>query len=368
MAPRNAARGTGRPAAPGGSTPRPAGRRSRTRGEPASVLQVGPASRQHSGEAGAGQGGTVARCKRGGPAPTHRGPPRARRGALGTPREEGFAMPAEWAPHARCWMAWPCREEAFGDGLEAARRAYAEVAQAISQFEPVTMIARPELLAQASLYCGPGIAVLPLPQDDSWTRDTGPTFLVDGKGGLAGVAWRFNGWGEAYAEYGQDAQMARRVLEHLGVRRFVSRMVLEGGAIAVDGEGTCMVCTPSILDPKRNPGITKAEAEADSDGLPRRREGRLAAERPRRRRDRRARRQRRLLRAAGRGPGAVRRRQGRPQLHQVDREPRRAAGRDGRQGPHARGPAGAAAEGAHPPRRATAHLPTSTSTSPTAAS
>jgi agmatine deiminase len=186
---------------------------------------------------------------------------------LGTPREEGFVMPAEWAPHARCWMAWPCREEAFGDGLEAARRAYAEVAQAISQFEPVTMIARPELLAQASLYCGPGIAVLPLAQDDSWTRDTGPTFLVDGKGGLAGVTWRFNGWGEAYAEYGQDAQMARRVLEHLGVRRFVSRMVLEGGAIAVDGEGTCMVCTPSVLDPKRNPGITKGEAEAELTGF-----------------------------------------------------------------------------------------------------
>ena len=62
---------------------------------------------------------------------------------MGTPREEGFVMPAEWAPHARCWMAWPCREEAFGDGLEAARRAYAEVAQAISQFEPVTMMLPP---------------------------------------------------------------------------------------------------------------------------------------------------------------------------------------------------------------------------------
>ena len=81
------------------------------------------------------------------------------------------------------------------------------------------------------------------------------------------MTWRFNGWGEAYAEYGQDAQMARRVLEHLGVRRFVSRMVLEGGAIAVDGEGTCMVCTPSVLDPKRNPGITKAEAEAELTGF-----------------------------------------------------------------------------------------------------
>ena len=180
-----------------------------------------------------------------------------------TPRDEGFHMPAEWAPHTRCWMAWPCRQQLWGEGLDAARRGYAAVAQTIARFEPVTMIAQPDQLAQASLYCGPGIAVLPMPHDDSWTRDTGPTFLADGKGTLAGVAWRFNGWGELYADYGQDAQMARRVLEHLEARRFTSAMVLEGGAIHVDGEGTCLACTPSILDPKRNPGLGMADAEAE---------------------------------------------------------------------------------------------------------
>ena len=160
-------------------------------------------------------------------------------------------------------MAWPCRQQLWGEGLDAARRGYAAVAQTIARFEPVTMIAQPDQLAQASLYCGPGIAVLPMPHDDSWTRDTGPTFLADGKGTLAGVAWRFNGWGELYADYGQDAQMARRVLEHLEARRFTSAMVLEGGAIHVDGEGTCLACTPSILDPKRNPGLGMADAEAE---------------------------------------------------------------------------------------------------------
>ncbi len=181
-----------------------------------------------------------------------------------TPREAGFSMPAEWAPHARCWMAWPCRQEAWGDvGLDEARRAYAEVAQAIARFEPVTMICRPDHLAQASLLCGPGIAVLPMQHDDSWARDTGPTFLVDGQGGLAGVTWRFNGWGEAYPDHGQDAQMARRVLEHLGARRFASSMVMEGGGLHVDGEGTALVCAPSVLDPKRNPGMTRDEAEAE---------------------------------------------------------------------------------------------------------
>jgi agmatine deiminase len=171
------------------------------------------------------------------------------------PLLDGLALPRE---------AWG------GAGLDEARRAYAEVAQAIARFEPVTMICRPDHLAQASLLCGPGIAVLPMQHDDSWTRDTGPTFLVDAQGDLAGVTWRFNGWGEAYPDHGQDAQMARRVLEHLGARRFASSMVMEGGGLHVDGEGTALVCAPSVLDPKRNPGMTRTR--------PRRAQGLLGVE------------------------------------------------------------------------------------------
>ncbi len=181
---------------------------------------------------------------------------------MSTPRDDGFAMPAEWAPHARCWMAWPCREALWGQHLEAAREVTAEIARAIVQHEPVTMIARPELTASVSLLCGPGIAVLPMPQDDSWTRDTGPTFVTDGTGRVAGVDWRFNGWGEVYEDYAQDARMAQRVLEHLDLPRYEAPLVAEGGAIQVDGEGTCLVCETSILDPRRNPGLSRDEAEA----------------------------------------------------------------------------------------------------------
>ncbi len=181
---------------------------------------------------------------------------------MSTPRADGLFMPAEWAPHRRCWMAWPCREELWGDRLEAARQVTAEIAKAIAGFEPVTMLARPDLTASASLGCGPGIAVLPMPQDDSWTRDTGPTFVIGSGGRLAGIAWRFNGWGEQWPDYAQDALMARRVLEHLGVPRYDAPIVLEGGAIHVDGEGTCLVCEPSVLDPRRNPGLDRAAIEA----------------------------------------------------------------------------------------------------------
>ncbi len=181
---------------------------------------------------------------------------------MSTPREQGFAMPPESARHDRCWMAWPCRGELWGERMAAARQTYAEVAQAIAQFEPVTMIARPDLTAEASLHCGQGISVLPLDHDDSWTRDTAPTFVIDRQGQLAGVDWRFNGYGEQAPNYAKDARLAEAICERLKVPRFAAPIVLEGGALHVDGEGTCLVCAGSVLDPKRNPGLGRAEVEA----------------------------------------------------------------------------------------------------------
>lgn len=178
------------------------------------------------------------------------------------PQDAGFTMRPDWAPHARCWMAWPCRAASWDGELEEVRRSFGEVAQAIARFEPVTMIARPELVAMASLYCGPGITVLPLAHDDSWTRDTGPTFVGNDGGEVAGVVWRFNGWGELHPDHSQDAQMARRILDHVGLRQFEGGLVLEGGSVLVDGEGTCLASLPLLLDPRRNPGLSPEEAEA----------------------------------------------------------------------------------------------------------
>ena len=102
-------------------------------------------------------------------------------------------MPPEWARHDRCWMAWPSRAELWGERLGAAQLACAEIAGIIAEFEPVTMIARPELTAEASLRCGQGISVWPLEHEECWTRDTLPSFVCDRGGRLAGIDWRFNG-------------------------------------------------------------------------------------------------------------------------------------------------------------------------------
>lgn len=177
------------------------------------------------------------------------------------PADDGFFMPAEWHPHARCWMAWPCRDELWGERIDAARTAYAEVAKTIAQFEPVTMVARPEDVAEVSLRCGSGVASLPMALDDSWIRDTGPSFVIDGRGGIAGIDWLFNAWGGKYKPYDNDAALARAVLEHLKVTRYEAPLVLEGGAVHVDGEGTLLATEQSVLNPNRNPDLSRAEIE-----------------------------------------------------------------------------------------------------------
>jgi agmatine deiminase len=179
------------------------------------------------------------------------------------PASLGYVMPAEWEPHSRCWMAWPCRDEVWGEHMDAARTAYADVARAIADFEPVTLVCNPSDVAEASLTLGNGnaIDVVSMEIDDSWLRDSGPTFLLDRNGHLAGAHWRFNAWGQKYQPYSRDAVVAKQILKHVGARRFRAPFVLEGGAIHVDGEGTVLTTEQCLLNPNRNADVTKAQVE-----------------------------------------------------------------------------------------------------------
>jgi agmatine deiminase len=176
--------------------------------------------------------------------------------------KRGFELPPEWAPQARTWMAWPSGRTPWGEHLAAARRVHAEVAKAIAEFQPVTMIARPDLTADASLHCGQGVSVLPLPHDDSWTRDTAPSFLLNAKGELACVDWHYDGYGADASDVRHDTRLAEAICNHLEIEHFAVPIVLEDGALHVDGEGTCLMCAGSVLDPTRNPGLDRAGAEA----------------------------------------------------------------------------------------------------------
>ena len=179
-----------------------------------------------------------------------------------TPVEDGFRMPAEWEPHARTWMLWPTRPDVWREGAGPAQTAYAQVAEAIARFEPVTLGVLPGHLDQARALLPPGVEAIPLEYNDAWIRDMGPTFLVNDQGELRGVHWRFNAWGGHYADWSADEEVGRRVLELAGAPRYRADLVMEGGALHVDGEGTLLVVEECLLHPSRNPHLSKAEIEA----------------------------------------------------------------------------------------------------------
>ena len=177
----------------------------------------------------------------------------------------GLRMPAEWAPHERTLIAWPAREAAWrGTTIEQARAAHVEVVAAVAAFEPVLLVADPAH-AEEARACVPAenVEVVALPIDDSWLRDSGPIVVVGPDGRRAGIDFRFNAWGEAFKPYDRDAEVATRLLAHLGIERFGSPMVLEGGAIAVDGTGRLVTTEQCLLDPNRNPLLQRAEIEQE---------------------------------------------------------------------------------------------------------
>ena len=180
---------------------------------------------------------------------------------MSNPFDDGFSMPAEWANHARCWMAWPVRDTAWGEHLEAAQEAVAELAKTIAQFEPVTMVVKPKNVAEVSLLTGQGVNQISLQQDDCWIRDMGPVFVTNDAKEVAGIDWNFNGWGHRYPEYDRDAAVAEAILENLKMRRYDADLVVEGGALHVDGEGTLIATEAVLLNPNRNPDKSRQQVE-----------------------------------------------------------------------------------------------------------
>ncbi len=187
-------------------------------------------------------------------------------GVAATPAGEGFAPRAEWAAHARTWMAWPWHPETFVGTVADAQAAYARVANAISEFEPVAMVVRPGHEKRARRLLSTAVELLVWPLDDAWMRDIAPSFVVNGEGRLAGVDWAFNDYGNKDGRniegYGNDAATAGRILAHLGCKRFQAPLVCEGGTLVTDGEGTLITTERVVLNANRNPGVSRERVEA----------------------------------------------------------------------------------------------------------
>lgn len=171
-------------------------------------------------------------------------------------------MPAEFWPHDRTLICWPARHEIYGSRVGEALRAHALLAETISRYEPVTMIAHPSALDVAREMCADDVEVVAIPIDDSWSRDTGPICVHDADGEVVGLDFVFNGWGGKFSPFDQDAQLARRVTRHLGIRSESVDMVLEGGSINSDGNGHLVTTEQCLLNPNRNPAMNRDDIAA----------------------------------------------------------------------------------------------------------
>ena len=182
-----------------------------------------------------------------------------------TPRQDGFRMPAEFEPHAGTWMLWPQRPDNWRLGARPAQKAFVAVATQIANFEPVTVSANPDQYANARQMLPAHIRVVEIANNDAWMRDCGPTFVVNSQSEVRGVDWDFNAWGGLYNglyfPWDLDQAVAQKVIEIERLTRYKAPLVLEGGSIHVDGEGTCITTEECLLDPGRNPDLSRDQIE-----------------------------------------------------------------------------------------------------------
>ena len=184
-----------------------------------------------------------------------------------TPAAEGYWMPAEFGPHDGTWILMPERADNWREGACPAQEAVLEVAAAIRQFERVNLGVSPPRQQAVKEIAPAGVQVAAIEYDDAWVRDIGPTFLVSEQPDtLRSVQWRFNAWGGLYQPFTRDLTVPREISSDAFGRemrdRYAAPIVLEGGAIHVDGQGTVLLTEECVLNPNRNPGMTREQAEA----------------------------------------------------------------------------------------------------------
>jgi agmatine deiminase len=184
----------------------------------------------------------------------------SRSAAAASPR-----MPAEWESHERCVMALCSAWETFDRAdIDEIRFEQMRIAKAIARFEPVTVLANREDVETARNLCGPGVSVLEMLHYDVWTRDTLPTIVKAADGARRAIGWNFNAWGSKFdGQYADDLGLAERFAASVGIQFERAGLVMEGGSIEVDGNRLLITTETAILNPNRNPGVTKAEAEAE---------------------------------------------------------------------------------------------------------
>lgn len=190
---------------------------------------------------------------------------------IDTPRQLGYHMPAEWERHAATWLSWPHNPETWPGKFEPIPEIFAGIVRELSAVELVRISVCDDGMAETAraLLSARGavtrnVRLHRIPTNDAWCRDHGPTFLVRERKGvreLAAVDWNYNAWGGKYPPYDLDDQVPSHIAGVLNIPRFVPGVVMEGGALEVNGAGTLLTSESCLLNPNRNPTLTRTQIE-----------------------------------------------------------------------------------------------------------
>ncbi len=180
------------------------------------------------------------------------------------PRELGYRMPAEWDRHAATWLSWPRPEGiSFPGRYEEALPALGEMVRTLAPHERVNVNVRNEeveSIARKTIGDIPNLFYHRIPTYEPWCRDHGPIFVKRDRE-LAVVDWGYNAWGGKYPPYDEDDAVPQRVAELLGLPLFSPGIVMEGGALDVNGKGTLLTTEACLLNPNRNPQLNQRQIE-----------------------------------------------------------------------------------------------------------
>lgn len=188
------------------------------------------------------------------------------------PVQLGYRMPAEWEKHAATQLHWPSNRDTWpGSHLKKVEAVFLDIIDVLHNYEPVVLLVdlKTDLkLVEEKLVkrgiCLSEVALQQVSLNDVWARDCGPIFIKRVKVGREEFAltdWEYNAWGEKYPPYDSDNRLPRWVSEKFGIKRFGTGLVLEGGSIDTNGEGVFLTTEAVLLNPNRNPGFTRTDAE-----------------------------------------------------------------------------------------------------------
>jgi len=177
--------------------------------------------------------------------------------------QTGFYFPPEWDNHRATWLSWPHNPDTWPGGIETIFDGYLQFIKEISKHELVCInVAGPEMERSATkMFADNGIDLsrttfYHFPTNDAWCRDHGPCFLVHPDGRKMIIDWEYNAWGEKYPPYELDNDVPGSIASCLGLEICRPGLVLEGGSVEFNGEGTVLTTTQCLLNPNRNPGIS----------------------------------------------------------------------------------------------------------------